>query len=151
MATQHDNIEGVKPGDVLYLVAWEGWDPSYNSWEPEGNVEDSLIEEYKARIDEAEDEEAEEALELAEEAAAEAAAAGVAEMEVEEEPVHAPEHGAEHGAEIQASQGLQTTVSTVCAPCEAQIIDVEPMRAHRRSPMAQTPSVLAHSQPHSPL
>ena len=144
MATQHDNIKGVKPGDVLYLVAWEGWDPSYNSWEPEGNVEDSLIEEYKARIDEAEDEEAEEE-------AAEAAAAGVAEMEVEEEPVHAPEHGAEHGAEIQASQGLQTTVSTVCAPCEAQIIDVEPMRAHRRSPMAQTPSVLAHSQPHSPL
>ena len=113
MATQDDNIEGVKPGDVLYLVAWEGWDPSFNSWEPEGNVEDSLIEDYQARINEAEDEEAAEALEMAEEEAAEAIAAGGAQMEVEEEQGRAPERGTEHGPQLEAHLGSRASDSEV--------------------------------------
>lgn len=69
------------PGDIMYLVAWEGWGPSYNSWEPYENiVDDQLIADYEARADAADVEADEEELSLAEEAAAELAAAG---MEVE--------------------------------------------------------------------
>ena len=113
LATKDDSIEGVKVGDVLYLVAWEGWDPSYNSWEPEHNVEDSLLEDYNARINEAEDEEAEEALELAEEEAAEAIAAGGAQMEVEVEHGHAHEHETIHGAQVEPEIGSRVAESEV--------------------------------------
>ena len=46
-------------GTILYFVAWQGWEESYNSWEPAENVETSLIEDYEERAQEAEAEEAE--------------------------------------------------------------------------------------------
>lgn len=72
VATKAD--KNAAPGDILYLVAWEGWDPSYNSWEPDDNVADDLIEEYEQRVDEAEDEAENDELERAEEVAMEEAA-----------------------------------------------------------------------------
>ena len=62
-------------GSPMYLVAWEGWDSSYNTWEPDSFiVDDELIMEYEARADAAEDEAAELELDEAEEVAAEEAA-----------------------------------------------------------------------------
>lgn len=53
LATAED--KNAKVGDVLYLVAWEGWDSSYNSWEPYENiVDDDLISDYEKRADAAE-------------------------------------------------------------------------------------------------
>lgn len=55
LATKDDT--NAEEGDVLYLVAWEGWDPSHNSWEPYINiVDDELIEDYERRAQEAEEE-----------------------------------------------------------------------------------------------
>lgn len=88
LATKAD--KNAKVGDVMYLVAWEGWDPSYNSWEPEQNVADDLIEDYELRADAAEDEAESEEAELAEEAAIEQAAAhcaaGVSTEQAEPQP-----------------------------------------------------------------
>lgn len=78
VASKEDNIEGVIEGDILYLVAWEGWDSSYNSWQPESGISDDLIEDYERRADEAEAEADGDALEEAEEAAAAAEASGSA-------------------------------------------------------------------------
>lgn len=70
LATKED--KNAEPGDVMYLVAWEGWGPSFNSWEPYVNiVDDNLIEDYEARADQAEDDGVCEEVEHAEEAAAE--------------------------------------------------------------------------------
>ena len=67
-------------------MAWEGWDSSYNSWEPYSFiVDDQLIQEYEERADKAEDEAAEVELDKAEEVAAEAAAEVSAEATAEDE------------------------------------------------------------------
>lgn len=85
----------MREGDILYLVAWEGWEPSYNSWEPESGISDDLIEDYEKRADEAEDEADDEVIAVAEELAAaevatstasEAIGEAVEHMEVEEVP-----------------------------------------------------------------
>lgn len=75
----------VKVGDKLYLVAWEGWDPSYNSWEPYAHIaDDDLIVEYEIRAEAAEDEAVDVAVEVAEEAAAHRiAASAVVSVEAE--------------------------------------------------------------------
>lgn len=95
LATKEDNIEGVIEGDILYLVAWEGWDSSFNSWQPESGISDDLIDDYERRADEAEAEVDGEAIEQAEEAAAAAAVSAMASegtegiltpMEAEQEP-----------------------------------------------------------------
>ena len=85
--TRYAGVEdsNVTLGSAMYLVAWEGWDPSYNSWEPYSFiVDDELIQEYEARADAAEDEAAEQQLDEAEEVAAEAEAAEAAEAEAAE-------------------------------------------------------------------
>lgn len=58
----------VSEGDILYLVAWEGWDPTYNSWEPYIYIaDDDLIADYEERAAAAQDKAEEEAEEIAEE------------------------------------------------------------------------------------
>ena len=91
-------------GDTLYLVAWEGWDPSYNSWEPYVNItDDDLIAEYEARADAAEDDAEQEEKDAAEEdAAEEVAAQGAAAQEAAVPPATEPMESDEAGASVDA-------------------------------------------------
>jgi hypothetical protein len=41
----------VKAGTVLYKVLWEGYPPEIATWEEEGDIADSLIDEYEAVLE----------------------------------------------------------------------------------------------------
>ena len=42
---------GIKAGTVLYKVLWEGYPPEIATWEKEGDIADSLIDEYEAGLE----------------------------------------------------------------------------------------------------
>ena len=41
---------------LTYLQVWEGWSTADNSWEPDDNISDDLMEDYMARMAEQEQE-----------------------------------------------------------------------------------------------
>lgn len=73
------------------MVAWEGWEECYNSWEPVENLEQSLIDDYEERVNEAEAVQAAEdaaiAREEQEDVTVDVAAAGVEVNPADAEPL----------------------------------------------------------------
>ena len=47
-----------KAGTVIYRLVWEDYPPDLIWYEPEENIDDTLLEEYKARLSEDESQEA---------------------------------------------------------------------------------------------
>ena len=65
LAWQAANVRP-KAGTVIYRLVWEDYPPDLIWYEPEENIEDTLLEEYKARLSEDESQEAASAQEDAE-------------------------------------------------------------------------------------
>ena len=121
LATDADT--NAETGTVLYLVSWEGWDSSWNSWEPYDNIiDDELIAEYEARAEAAEDEADEEDEEVAEEEAAEetSAAAPAAANPAPAAPAAAAPAAAAADAAVDASATCTDAAATKdgCAPMD---------------------------------
>ena len=51
-------------GTTVYRVVWEGYSADATTWEPAAHIEDSLLEEYEARVEAEAQLDAEEAAEL---------------------------------------------------------------------------------------
>lgn len=94
-------------GTPLYLIAWEGYEESQNTWEPAENISDELVADYEERSCEAEMQEA-----------AEAAALTVGEdtdvCEGDKSTDATPEGGSEAGSiEVQPQQANEVVVQRV--------------------------------------
>ena len=57
LAWQAANVRP-KAGTVIYRLVWEDYPPDLIWYEPEENIDDTLLEEYKARLSEDESQEA---------------------------------------------------------------------------------------------